>query len=235
MSSAIVDPGFQWDAIRLVVFDVDGTLYHQRSLRLRMARDLLLHAARSHDFGPVRLLARYRKVRERMGEEEVEDFEPALLAEVAAAVGTTSAEVEAVADEWMNRRPLRHLARSRFPALPELVAALRGSGKAIGVLSDYPAPAKLAVLGIEADYCVSAGDIGVGRLKPHPAGLIAVMAAAGVAPAETVMIGDRVERDGEAARRAGAHALIKADRARPGWQTFCRYDDALFAPLFVRS
>jgi FMN phosphatase YigB (HAD superfamily) len=200
MSSAIVDPGFQWDAIRLVVFDVDGTLYHQRSLRLRMARDLLLHAARSHDFGPVRLLARYRKVRERMGEEEVEDFEPALLAEVAAALGTTSAEVEAVADEWMNRRPLRHLARSRFPALPELVAALRGSGKAIGVLSDYPAPAKLAVLGIEADYCVSAGDIGVGRLKPHPAGLIAVMAAAGVAPAETVMIGDRVERDGEAAR-----------------------------------
>jgi putative hydrolase of the HAD superfamily len=233
MTPAMVEPGIQWDAIRLVVFDVDGTLYHQRSLRLRMARDLLLHALQSRDVRCLRLLARYRAVRERLGEEEVKDFEPVLLAEVARAFSMTSAEVEAISDEWMNRRPLRHLARSRFPALPELVAAMRGKGKAIGVLSDYPAAAKLAVLNVKADHCVSAGDLAVRRLKPHPAGLIALMAAAGAAPSETVMIGDRVERDGNAARRAGAHALIKSDRPKPGWQTFSRFDDPLFAPLLA--
>ena len=32
-----------WDTIRLVVFDIDGTLYRQRPLRLRMARDILAY------------------------------------------------------------------------------------------------------------------------------------------------------------------------------------------------
>ena len=32
-----------WASIRLVAFDVDGTLYRQRPLRLRMARDLAIH------------------------------------------------------------------------------------------------------------------------------------------------------------------------------------------------
>lgn len=34
-----------WDRLHLVVFDVDGTLYRQRPLRLRMARDLLFHTS----------------------------------------------------------------------------------------------------------------------------------------------------------------------------------------------
>lgn len=83
-----------------------------------------------------------------------------------------------------------------------------------------------------ADYIVCAGDEGIGLLKPHPRGLEALIAAAGAQPHATVLIGDRAERDGLVARRAGARALIRSSRAIDGLQTFARFDDALFAPFF---
>jgi hypothetical protein len=55
------------------------------------------------------------------------------------------------------------------------------------------------------------------------------MEAAGVAPGETVLIGDRTDRDGAAAGRAGARPLIRSAKAVEGWQTFPRFDDSLFA------
>jgi putative hydrolase of the HAD superfamily len=59
------------------------------------------------------------------------------------------------------------------------------------------------------------------------------MALAGVEPEQTVLIGDRAERDGMAARRAGAHALIRSDKPLPGWITFRRFDDPVFAPMLA--
>ena len=49
MSDGAFQPS-DWKDIRLVVFDVDGTLYRQRPLRLRMARDLVLHAVTKAEF-----------------------------------------------------------------------------------------------------------------------------------------------------------------------------------------
>ena len=55
------------------------------------------------------------------------------------------------------------------------------------------------------------------------------MEAAHAAPGGTVLIGDRADRDGAAARRAGAWPLIRSVKAVEGWQTFARFDDPLFA------
>ena len=55
-----------WDRVHLVVFDVDGTLYRQRPLRLRMARDLLLHTLLKRDPNVIAVLSRYRRIRERL-------------------------------------------------------------------------------------------------------------------------------------------------------------------------
>jgi putative hydrolase of the HAD superfamily len=112
---------------------------------------------------------------------------------------------------------------------------LRRSGKSIGILSDYPAEAKLEALGLSANYVVFAGDEGIGLLKPHPRGLESLIAAAGVKPHQTVVIGDRVDRDGLVARRAGAQALIRSSKPIEGWQTFARFDEALFSPLLASS
>ncbi|WP_181707398.1 HAD family hydrolase [Chthonobacter rhizosphaerae] len=223
-----------WDGVRLVAFDVDGTLYRQRPLRLRMALDVLLHAARSRNGQVIATLRAYRRIRERLGEEEREDFDPVLIAETAAVAGLPADRVREIATEWMETRPLRHLAACRYPGLTELFEGLRRRGKTIGVLSDYPARDKLEVLGLFADHVFSAVDDGVRMLKPHPRGLEVLMKAAGATPDTTVLIGDRMERDGLMAARAGARALLRSDKPIPNWQTFRRYDDPIFHPVLKR-
>jgi len=224
-----------WNDVHLVVFDVDGTLYRQRPLRLRMARDILLHTLLKRDLNVIAVLAKYRRIRERLGDEEAIDFETALIALTATATANSPDRVRAIVSEWVEQRPLGYLAACRYPGLSELFAGLRRSGKSIGILSDYPAEAKLEALRLTAHHIVFAGDEGIGLLKPHPRGLASLITAAGVKPHETVVIGDRVDRDGLVARRAGAQALIKSSKPIEGWQTFARFDEALFSPFLASS
>lgn len=223
----------QWDDIRLVVFDMDGTLYRHRSLHLRMARDMLLYTLLKRDLNVIAVLAKYRRIRERLADEQVVDFERVLVAETATATANSPDAVRAIVSEWVEQRPLPYLAACRHPGLPQLFAGLRRKGKSIGILSDYPVKAKLAALELTANHVVFAGDQGIGVLKPHPRGLESLMTAAGVKAHATVLIGNRADRDGLAARRAGARALIKSSKPIEGWQTFTRFDDALFAPVFT--
>ena len=220
-----------WDAMRLVVFDVDGTLYRQRPLRLRMARDLALHALSRLDLRTLAVLRRFRHLREELGEARVEGFAERLVAETAAGSGRTPDEVRAIVSRWIDRHPLPYLLACRYAGLPELFAGLRRHGKAIGVLSDYPAAAKLAALELAADHVVSADDPDIGVLKPHPKGLATLIERANATPATTLMIGDRAERDGLVAQQVGARVLLRAARPIAGWQTFAGFDDPLFAPM----
>ena len=133
----------------------------------------------------------------------------------------------------MLRRPLRHLAACRYAGVQELFTGLRRAGKTVGVLSDYPAQDKLAALGLASDHVVWAGQDGVQRLKPHPRGLEVLMAQAGATPDNTVLIGDRAERDGAVALRAGTQALILHRKLQPGFRTVASYADPLFAPVLA--
>ena len=59
------------------------------------------------------------------------------------------------------------------------------------------------------------------------------MDRAGVAPTATLLIGDRADRDGVAAREAGARVLIRSTRPIEGWRTFDRFDAPVFAPMLA--
>ena len=221
--------GLDWRRIRLVAFDVDGTLYDQKPLRLRMAARLGLHCLSVASLRSAGLLKTYRHLREEMAEAETEDFEHALVSAVASRHRVAPCKVRTLTGEWMEKRPLSSLSACRFPHVDTLFERIRTSGRTIGVLSDYPAKDKLEALSLRAHHMVCAGDVGV--LKPHPRGLQRLMAMAGATPAQTVLIGDRVERDGEAARRAGAHSLIRSGKPLEGARCFARYDDEIFAGL----
>jgi putative hydrolase of the HAD superfamily len=218
-----------WDDIRLVAFDVDGTLYDQRGLRLCMLREMLGAAIRGRGIGFIRILRVYRQIREELGDSLHQDFEGELNARTARIVGCTEEQVRSTAKEWLERRPLRHLVRYRYPRLPELFQGLRKHGKRIGIFSDYPARDKLQALELDADVVVCASDADVGVLKPHPRGLHVLMSRAAAGPAQTILIGDRPERDGLAARAAEVRPLILSRKPIDGWQSFDRYDNPLFA------
>jgi len=223
-----VNSSLKWDDIRLVTFDVDGTLYDQRGLRSCMFREMLHSAVRRRSIGFIRILRHYRRIRERLGESLHEDFEQELISRTAAMAGCTKDQVQCTAEEWLERRPIRHLIHYRYPGLRELFRSLRDQGKKIGIFSDYPAHRKLEALELDADVIVCAADEDVGVLKPHPRGLHILMARAEVASAQTILIGDRPERDGLAAQAANVRVLIRSSKPISGWQTFERYDDPHF-------
>ena len=209
-----------WKPVRLVVFDVDGTLYDQRRLRLGMAVKLLRHCLTTGDFETPRVVATYRRLREEIAEQELNDFEPVLVRMVATKHRWSEARVRATISDWIDTRPLPLLRACRFDGVAELFQDLRTSGREIGVLSDYPAREKLAKLGLAADYVLAAGDDAVRVLKPNPRGLLHLMALAGAQPRETVMIGDRAERDGEMGVRAGVKTYLRSAKKTEGWPCF---------------
>lgn len=230
---AVNNSPFTWDDVDLVVFDVDGTLYDQRRMRLRMGAGMLAHTVATRSRRTLGIISQYRRLREEMGEQEVDGFEPLLIARTAEAAGCPPDLVRRTVSDWMDERPLRFLASCRFPGVAEVFAALRQRDKQIGILSDYPVAAKLTALELKADHAVFAGEDAVGMLKPHPKGLQTLIERARASPERTVLIGDRIERDGIAARRAGTHCLIKAARPIAGWQTFAHFRAPPFDTLLA--
>jgi FMN phosphatase YigB (HAD superfamily) len=218
-----------WRDIRLVAFDVDGTLYRQRPLRLRMGRDMLLHTVAKRDLSAIGVISAYRRIRERLGDEEVVDFERVLIAETAKATSMSPESVQTIVSEWIETRPLRYLRSCLFSGVPQLFAGLQRAGRKIGIFSDYPATEKLAAMGLAAHHVVAACDVGL--LKPHAKGLESLMAAASATARDTLFIGDRVDRDGIAGQRAGVRTLIRSSKPIEAFQTFKTFHDPLFDPF----
>ena len=232
MSAQALQHGpLNWDSIRLVVFDLDGTLYDQRRLRLKVLLRLLVSAASSRSLDTIRVLRHFRRYREELGESLASDFATRQYVSVANRTGHPPEYVRSIVEEWMERRPLDVLHDCRCAGIEQVFAGLSARGKTIAVLSDYPAREKLHALGLKADLVVYAGDPDVGFLKPHPAGLRHVLTQANVPAQAAIMIGDRVDRDWEVAKRNGMRALIKSGRPLAGIDTFRSYGDAVFSPV----
>jgi HAD superfamily hydrolase (TIGR01549 family) len=202
-----------WQEISLVVFDVDGTLYDQRCLRFKMIGQLLGHCVRHPgDLRLLRQISRYRRSREELAEEEAHGIADLQYRRPALELNEEPAEIRRTVEEWILQRPLRFLRPCRYAKVADFMTALRKEGKTVAVLSDYPAADKLRALDLAADLVVSAVDPEVDRLKPHPKGLQRTLELAGVEADRCLLIGDRDDRDGECARRAGVGYLIKAAR-----------------------
>ncbi|MDB5886303.1 MAG: Haloacid dehalogenase domain protein hydrolase [Polaromonas sp.] len=230
-----MSPLLNWNDIDLVVFDVDGTLYDQRRLRLAMLRRLLAATWRTRSLDTLQTLRTFRHVREALGDRPEADFMRLQYARTAAQHRKTEDEVRALTHEWMERQPLPFLAACRYPHLDALFAGLRGAGKQIAVFSDYPATDKLAALGLQASPVVCATDPDIARLKPDPFGLLEILRRTGMAAQRTLMVGDRFDRDALAASQAGVRALIRSARPHPGHATFRAYDDPVFQPMLARA
>jgi len=197
-----------WSSLRGFLFDVDGTLYDQRPLRLRMglewARFALGHGRAALEVG--RSIVAFRRTREdlRALGRPLARLEDLQYVQAARRAGTDEVRLRAVVDEWIFSRPLRHLPRCRRPGVTELFRSLRGRGLPVGIVSDYPARTKLEALGLaeHVSVTVCATDDEVNAFKPHPGGLEHACRRLGLRPEEVLYVGDRPEVDA-----AGAAAL----------------------------
>jgi HAD superfamily hydrolase (TIGR01549 family) len=184
--------------------DLDGTLYTSPPVKLALAAELVVSGRSA-----LATLRRFRSEHEHLRRTQA-DATPSpyrlQLQRTADALGLEAAEVEASVREWMIERPGKWLRRFRRRALLAELEAFRAHGGRLALVSDYPARSKLEALGCRHlfEIIVANGEDGGPRwLKPHPDGLLSACERLGLRPERCLVLGDRNDADGEAARRAG--------------------------------
>jgi HAD superfamily hydrolase (TIGR01549 family) len=191
-------------SLKAWLIDLDGTLYRPTWVKLAMAAELGLLG-----WNAMRTVQRFREQHERVRAELQDDVHCPYrfqLERTAAELELEPELVERSISEWMIERPGKWIRLFRRADLLAEIAAFRSKGGRTAVVSDYPASRKLEALGHAAlfDAVVASGEAnGPRRLKPHPDGYLAAARLLGVEPAHCLVIGDREDADGQAARAAG--------------------------------
>ncbi len=142
-----------------------------------------------------------------------------------------------------NRRALRQridgLARARavtsvpVDGLADTLDALAGAGYALGVATSDATEAACAgidALGLSHRFCRIIGYDAVPRPKPAPDMVLAFCAAASVAPAEVVVVGDS-RHDLAMARAAGTGAAVGVLSGTSGHDDLATLADAVIADI----
>lgn len=188
--------------IEAVIFDVDGTLYSQRKMHMYMICDLLFYYLR-HPLAvdELRIIYLFRKIRYSVLEGN--NLERSQYTAVAVLLKISEEKVRAVVAQWIEKRPLRYIKRCRYSYMPELFRVLQQSNMCIAAVSDYPVVKKLHALELTAEVMVCSTDRAIEFFKPNPKGFLFAADSLGVPPKNCLVIGDREDKDGEAARRAG--------------------------------
>ena len=187
----------------LYVFDVDGTLYYQNKLRLIMGKRLLLY----YLFHPLKfkdliIIKNFRSLRENAKDTN------GLFDITAKKCNVSVSRVNEVIKKWIYENPIDALIASKDDTLLAIIDKLKANGKTVVIWSDYEADDKLKALKLSTDYVYTAEQERVGELKPSPKGLNLIMSDLNVPKDKTIMIGDRMVKDGEAAKKAGCDYLI---------------------------
>lgn len=184
--------------------DLDGTLYRAPGVKLAMAAELALFG-----WSALETLRHFRHEHERLRETQLEAVDSPYrlqLERTAQRLELPVPVVERRVQEWMIQRPGKWLRRFRRTSLLRELQAFKAQGGALALVSDYPAAHKLEALGQRAlfDVVIANGEAGgPGWLKPNPEGLLQAARQLGTDAERCLVLGDRTEVDGEAARRAG--------------------------------
>lgn len=211
---------------KAVIFDLDGTLYFQKPFRLRMiaylAGYLLAHPSAVKD---LLIIKKYREVREKWEEISTSgmsgaegkadaDLDERQYAYVAGKTGVTPERVRNAVNFFMLEAPLKLLPPYRDEVLAELIKTLRSKKIPVVIYSDYPVENKLDALGITADACYTSADGRINSMKPDPRGIRVILEELGCDAQEAVMVGDRYEKDGLAAKENGVDYIIVSKKKK---------------------
>ena len=210
MIKSIID----WHKIQAVIFDVDGTLYRQRPLRLLMLRELSAYFLMRPDrWKDLIILHKFRSLRKETTTNYNNNINllKAQFHLTAEKAGVPVERVEACVEKWIMVRPLKYLKSLRYPGLLEFYNDLRKSSIKLAAFSDYPIVEKLRVLDMSEMIPVCSTDSDVNSMKPNTKGLLLVVKKLNVSVDACLFIGDQDERDGECARKIGMPYLIKTN------------------------
>jgi HAD superfamily hydrolase (TIGR01549 family) len=198
---------------KVIIFDVDGTLYNQKKLRKLMMLQLMkYYIMHLNSIIDLFLLNYFRKQRNLRAIENVDQVNINQYKWVSDKFGVSIEKVQCIVQKWMYNEPLKYLNSCRYPGVDLLFKSIKENNILTVIFSDYPSVEKLHALDLNADLYFSAIDDNIDKLKPNEKGLLLIMETLNVMPEECLFIGDRDDRDGECARRVNMPYLIINDK-----------------------
>ncbi|MDR0598719.1 MAG: HAD family hydrolase [Treponema sp.] len=188
-----------------VAFDLDGTLYPNYRLYLRLLPAILRHPWFIRAFA----LARRRLHRDpSVYSAGFSSFYEDQAALVGRFLGSDKGVRERV-ERLIYRNWAAPFSRiGLFPGVGETLAAFRGGGIKLGLLSDFPPRRKLALLGLEGAFDAVLSTEETGRLKPSPHPFRELARLMALEPGEILYVGNHPRWDAEGALAAGMRAAL---------------------------
>jgi putative hydrolase of the HAD superfamily len=188
------------DTIKVVSWDVDGTLYSIGRMKRQLIGLLVRETVRRRGRAAWTELAQLQRYRSRIEAAR----------KSGGALGETVQQTERTAllhleQHWYGQALRRVGLRPGATELLEFFAAHKIPQV---VFSDYQAGYKLEVLGLKNRFASTYAGECLGHVKPSPEGFERIAADFGIPPINLLHIGDRVETDGAGARAAGCQSLI---------------------------
>jgi FMN phosphatase YigB (HAD superfamily) len=210
--------------LKAVIMDVDGTLYRQMPVRLRMAWRLTIFALSRPFLGQktIQVLRAYRRAQENLRGSDAGSQSALRQVETAAQMTGYAPEfVKHCVSRWMEDEPLRFVAESRYPGVIEFFDWASRRNLRLAVISDYDPREKLRALALDSylSAVVWAQQDEIGVFKPNPRALRVAAARLGIEPAEAIYVGDRADVDVSAALAAGIPPVLlgrNVSDSRPG-------------------
>lgn len=206
-----------WAKLKVLILDVDGTLYDQSKLRKKM----LFYLLKYYLFRPSRIkelliLYHFRREREKKAGYHCLDLEAEQYNWCADQLKIPAYKVKAVVQKWIFEFPNAYLPSCVYPDVIRFLELIKQSGIKIAIYSDYDASKKLDYMNIVTDLIVASTDPQINSLKPNPRGLQYIIEALDVKPSSCLFIGDREELDGLCAANAGIAFLnVKKEKYGP--------------------
>ena len=191
-----------------VAFDLDGTLYPEFRLYLR----LIPFLGRNH-----RLLKAMGKARTRLRktgayEGDFYELQARLMGEI---LGESPEKVMEKTERLIYRGWEPFFKNMKlFPHVRETLDAFREAGIPMGLLSDFPPEKKLENMKLAGYWDVMLCSEQSGRLKPDPISFLELAGKMGKKPEEILYVGNKLHYDVDGAHAAG----MKAALILPRWK-----------------
>lgn len=177
-----------------IIFDVDGTLYSQKKVRLSMfIRLLFYYLIRPIRIREILVVSKFRRLR------EASQWKDAELGAICQHLSETFSmryeRVKKTIEYWMFKNPLDLLCKYAYRDVVAFANHAKDKGLSVIIYSDYPADDKLEVLGMPYDKVFCFGQPNVDEQKPSEKVMKYIISACGVSPERLLYVGDRDDKD----------------------------------------
>jgi len=196
--------------ISAVAFDLDGTLYPNYSLNLRLLPFLVRHWKFVLAFGRARdVIRRELAAQAASAPPSGFDFYERQAQLVAAQLKEQKEEIRERIDRLIYRgwEPF-FLKIKPFPHVREVLGELKAAGMKLGLLSDFPPAVKLEYLGLSDCWDTALCTESIGALKPAARPFEELAKALACRPEQILYVGNSRRYDVEGAKRAGMKAAF---------------------------